>query len=227
MRPRHSRSGSGEPGVASQIPAKTGEIPALSRNGKAPSRGRVRTPVLGQRNRTSEEGRFVGHPKWVSQRAHFVLRHQWRMNNVKDPTAADARRRRKHIRRHGISASVPISGSSPQSAATRPRRPTRFRYGGQRDHHDPVRPTAIVSLSPTATEMLYAIGAGSQVKAVDSYSDYPKNAPRTKLDAEHSERGGDRGVQARPGVVAGDTTGLTASWPSSGYRCSPIRPPPT
>jgi iron complex transport system substrate-binding protein len=45
------------------------------------------------------------------------------------------------------------------------------------------RPTAIVSLSPTATEMLYSIGAGSQVKAVDSYSDYPKNAPRTKLNA--------------------------------------------
>jgi hypothetical protein len=29
---------------------------------------------LRQRNRTSEEGRFVGHPIWVSQRAHFVLR---------------------------------------------------------------------------------------------------------------------------------------------------------
>jgi iron complex transport system substrate-binding protein len=45
------------------------------------------------------------------------------------------------------------------------------------------QPDAIVSLSPTATEMLYAIGAGSQVKAVDSYSDYPKNAPHTKLSA--------------------------------------------
>jgi iron complex transport system substrate-binding protein len=45
------------------------------------------------------------------------------------------------------------------------------------------RPTAIVSLSPTATEMLFAIGAGSQVKAVDSYSDYPLNAPRTNLNA--------------------------------------------
>jgi iron complex transport system substrate-binding protein len=44
------------------------------------------------------------------------------------------------------------------------------------------RPTAIVSLSPTATEMLYAIGAGSQVKAVDEFSDYPPHAPRTNLD---------------------------------------------
>lgn len=29
------------------------------------------------------------------------------------------------------------------------------------------RPIAIVSLTPTGTEMLYAIGAGAQVKAVD------------------------------------------------------------
>ena len=43
------------------------------------------------------------------------------------------------------------------------------------------RPTSIISLSPTATEMLYAIGAGSQVKAVDEDSDYPARAPRTKL----------------------------------------------
>jgi cobalamin transport system substrate-binding protein len=45
----------------------------------------------------------------------------------------------------------------------------------------PHRPRAIVSLSPTATEMLYAIGAGPQVKAVDADSDYPPGAPRTKL----------------------------------------------
>lgn len=45
------------------------------------------------------------------------------------------------------------------------------------------RPDAIVSLSPTATEMLFAIGAGSQVKAVDSDSDYPRQAPHTKLSA--------------------------------------------
>ena len=43
------------------------------------------------------------------------------------------------------------------------------------------RPTAILSLSPTATEDLYAIGAGDQVKAVDKYSDYPAGTPRTNL----------------------------------------------
>ena len=40
-----------------------------------------------------------------------------------------------------------------------------------------------MSLTPTGTEMLYAIGAGGQVKAVDSLSDYPPQAPRTKLSA--------------------------------------------
>jgi iron complex transport system substrate-binding protein len=40
----------------------------------------------------------------------------------------------------------------------------------------------IVSLSPTATEMLFAIGAGDQVVAADSYSTYPKEAPDTDLD---------------------------------------------
>jgi iron complex transport system substrate-binding protein len=43
------------------------------------------------------------------------------------------------------------------------------------------RPSRIVSLSPTATESLFAIGAGSQVAAVDDQSDYPKNAPQTAL----------------------------------------------
>lgn len=42
-------------------------------------------------------------------------------------------------------------------------------------------PTAIISLSPSATDMLFAIGAGKQVRAVDSDSTYPAQAPRTKL----------------------------------------------
>lgn len=44
------------------------------------------------------------------------------------------------------------------------------------------KPVSIVSLSPTATEMLFAMGAGSQVAAVDKYSDYPPNAPKKDLD---------------------------------------------
>jgi iron complex transport system substrate-binding protein len=42
-------------------------------------------------------------------------------------------------------------------------------------------PHRIVSLSPTVTEDLFAIGAGKQVIAVDQDSDYPNRAPRTSL----------------------------------------------
>ena len=39
----------------------------------------------------------------------------------------------------------------------------------------------IISLSPTATEILFAIGAGEQVVAVDDQSNFPSNAPVTDL----------------------------------------------
>lgn len=45
------------------------------------------------------------------------------------------------------------------------------------------RPEAIVSLSPTATEILFALGAGNQVTAVDSQSNFPEEAPITDLSA--------------------------------------------
>ena len=39
----------------------------------------------------------------------------------------------------------------------------------------------IISLSPTATEILFAIGAGEQVVAVDDQSNFPVEAPMTSL----------------------------------------------
>ena len=42
-------------------------------------------------------------------------------------------------------------------------------------------PHRIISLSPTVTEDLFAIGAGKQVIAVDQDSNYPRRAPRTSL----------------------------------------------
>ncbi len=44
-------------------------------------------------------------------------------------------------------------------------------------------PARIVSLSSTATEILFAIGAGDQVVAVDSFSNFPAEAPITDLSA--------------------------------------------
>src|SRR3970282_2771860 len=45
-------------------------------------------------------------------------------------------------------------------------------------------PERIVSLSPGHTEILYAIGAGDQVTAVDTQSDFPEEtSEKTKFDA--------------------------------------------
>ncbi len=43
------------------------------------------------------------------------------------------------------------------------------------------RPARIVSLAPTMTEDLYAVGAGPQVVAVDEDSNYPAGVPKTRL----------------------------------------------
>jgi iron complex transport system substrate-binding protein len=70
------------------------------------------------------------------------------------------------------------------------------------------RPKRIVSLSPTATEMLYAIGAGSQVVAVDSLSSYPTQAPRTKLSAFHPNAEAVVGYTPDLVVFSHDSNGL-------------------
>ena len=44
-------------------------------------------------------------------------------------------------------------------------------------------PSRIISLSPSATEILFGIGAGPQVVAVDDNSDFPRNAPFTRLSS--------------------------------------------
>jgi iron complex transport system substrate-binding protein len=47
----------------------------------------------------------------------------------------------------------------------------------------PPAPHRIVSLSPPETESLFAIGASEQVVAVDDQSNYPAEAPHTKLSS--------------------------------------------
>jgi len=70
------------------------------------------------------------------------------------------------------------------------------------------KPTAIVSMSPTATEMLYAIGAGGQVKAVDNFSDYPKGTPMTSLDGNSPNVEAIASYKPDLVVVSQDSSGL-------------------
>jgi len=75
----------------------------------------------------------------------------------------------------------------------------------------PARPTRVMSLSASATSMLYDIGAGPQVVAVDKYSADPPNAPRTGLTG--FETGPESYVPFHPDLVvlAQDETGKIAS----------------
>ena len=71
-------------------------------------------------------------------------------------------------------------------------------------------PQRIVSLSPTHTEMLFAIGAGDQLVAVDDFSNYPAEA----LDLPNELSGFEPNVEAIAAydpdlvVIGGDFTGL-------------------
>jgi iron complex transport system substrate-binding protein len=73
------------------------------------------------------------------------------------------------------------------------------------------KPVRIVSISPTATEDLFAIGAGPQVIAVDDQSNYPANAPKTKLSGFTPNVEAIAGYKPDLVVTSGDPKGLVAA----------------
>lgn len=75
----------------------------------------------------------------------------------------------------------------------------------------PARPQRIVSLSPTATEMLFAVGAGEQVVAVDDQSTHPTDAPRTKLSGFQPSAEAVIGYKPDLVVLSSDTGGIVAA----------------
>ncbi|MDT0276760.1 ABC transporter substrate-binding protein [Blastococcus goldschmidtiae] len=70
------------------------------------------------------------------------------------------------------------------------------------------RPEAIVSMSPTATEMLFAIGAGDQVEAVDDNSNFPEQAPTTDLSSFTPNAEAIAGYSPDLVVLSNDTNGI-------------------
>ena len=72
-------------------------------------------------------------------------------------------------------------------------------------------PSKIVSLSPTATEMLFAIGAGDQVVAIDDTSNYPPEALEKPHDLSSFEPNVEAVAALKPDlvVIADDFTGIT------------------
>jgi len=73
------------------------------------------------------------------------------------------------------------------------------------------RPSHIVSLSPTATEDLFAVGAGSQVVAVDKDSDYPAGVPKSSLDGITPNAEAILKYQPDLVIASADANGLVAA----------------
>jgi len=69
----------------------------------------------------------------------------------------------------------------------------------------------IVSISPTGTEMLFAIGAGGQVVAADDYSNHPEEAPRTDLSSYQPNAEAIAGYKPDLVVLSNDQGGILAS----------------
>jgi iron complex transport system substrate-binding protein len=98
-----------------------------------------------------------------------------------------------------LAALVALLGSQPVGGATR-------------------FPDRIISLSPTSTESLFAIGAGKQVIAVDDQSDYPKRAPRTKLSGYTPNVEAIAGYRPDLVVLSGDPSGIVDGLHRLGIR---------
>jgi len=71
-------------------------------------------------------------------------------------------------------------------------------------------PQKIVSLSPSATEMLFAIGAGDQVIAVDEFSYYPPEAPVTDLSGFEPNVEAVLGYEPDLVIISNDANDLVA-----------------
>jgi iron complex transport system substrate-binding protein len=69
-------------------------------------------------------------------------------------------------------------------------------------------PEAIISLSPTATEMLFAIGAGDQVIAVDPFSNHPAEAAAKMTELSAFEPNVEAIAGYEPDLVITDGTNV-------------------
>ena len=202
------------------MPSEAGEIPALSRNGDA-SHEDEPGRLADANDLSSEEGRLVPMPVGVAADA---LRppaptEDDQMQSLNRSLAACAAAAlavtcaacgtsSAGSAGAGSAASGPAGTASAGTLASSGFPVTVSTAAGKL--RIPARPAAILSLSPTATEMLYAIGAGNQVKAVDSLSDYPPKAPVTKLSAYQPNAEGIAAYKPDLVIISNDLGGITA-----------------
>lgn len=72
-------------------------------------------------------------------------------------------------------------------------------------------PVRIISLSPSSTEILYAIGAGDQVVAVDQWSNFPEGVPITDLSGYKPNLESIAAFEPDLVIVSGDRNDIVAA----------------
>src|SRR5215472_7441384 len=73
------------------------------------------------------------------------------------------------------------------------------------DHHTAITftspPTRIISLAPNVTEILFALGLGSEVVGASSYSDYPAAAKKIPVVFTYSGANYEKIVALKPDLI--------------------------
>jgi len=122
-----------------------------------------------------------------------------------------------------VAAVVAVSGcaSREQASTEKPPADSSFPVTLTPAEGDPItldaRPERIVSLSASNTEILYAVGAGRQVVAVDEQSDYPDSAPKTELSGLTPNVEAIADYDPDLVVISDDIEGLTKSLTELGH----------
>jgi iron complex transport system substrate-binding protein len=143
---------------------KSGVIPALSRNCGLPAReaSQVRCS-LGRRTSPRGEGQFVIRQSSCRDESPELDQQEVHVRTLIRPLLAAV-----------LALSLLAACGGDDTPAVAGDAVTTTTAGTPAYDH-------IVSISPTATETLFAIGAGRQVVAVDDQSSYPTDAPKTDL----------------------------------------------
>jgi len=89
----------------------------------------------------------------------------------------------------------------------------------------PAPPARIVSLVPSLTEDLFALGLGSRVVGVSQYTDYPAEAAKLPVIASFASVDAERVVRLRPDLVVGidAQSALVADLRRAGLRVELLR----
>jgi len=101
-------------------------------------------------------------------------------------------------RPHPATTSTPSASATATAAPVYPRTLT---DASKQELTLSAQPQRIVSMSPGATETLFAIGAGSRVIAVDQFSDFPAEGTRALTRVDYSRPSPEQVIALRPDLV--------------------------